>query len=329
MRVLLLGGTGHMMGRLLESLLARGDEVMIVSRGERALPAHTRLSWLPAERRALHAQGPALAAFAPEAVVDALCFDAADARDLASLFPQARRVVMISSVDVYGEDLSGRRMDEQSPAAPATAYARGKREAEVTLFELLGDRAAIVRPSHMLGRGFLTTSLWGRSPYLLHRLRKGLALPAIDGGRNLLTPVHSADVADCVLRCIDAPAAAGEIFNAVGGEVVTQREYYEAAARSLGVQARLVAIPSAVFARVHATPSAFNWHLIYSGEKAAALLGHQPRATLQTMMDETVRHLLIDGRVRDSAEQPIDDELVAAAEEFEKQLSQILRKKPT
>ena len=110
------------------------------------------------------------------------------------------------------------------------------------------------RPSHILGRGFLTTSLWSRSPYLVDRVRKGKPVPAIDGGRNLMTPVYAGDIAEWVARSLESPAANGEVFNAVGPEIITQRRYYEIIAEILGVPLRLVAVPSHLFRRRFASP---------------------------------------------------------------------------
>ena len=41
------------------------------------------------------------------------------------------------------------------------------------------------------------------APYLVDRLRKGKPIPAIDGGRNLMTPVYARDIAHWVLASFD------------------------------------------------------------------------------------------------------------------------------
>jgi len=162
----------------------------------------------------------------------------------------------------------------------------------------------------MLGRTYLTTSLWSRSPYLVDRIRKGKPIPAIDGGRNLMTPVWSVDVANWILATLDRDAADGEVFNAVGAETVTQREYYETIARILGVELRIVAVPSQVFRRYVEAPSQFNWHRPYSNAKAVSRLEYRPVGSLRSMMEETVHHMLEQGLVRDCAGEPRDDALV-------------------
>jgi nucleoside-diphosphate-sugar epimerase len=232
--------------------------------------------------------------------------------------------VLVSSVDVYGEDVGAMPVTEQREPAPATPYARGKAECERVVRDGLGARATVIRPSHILGRGFLTTSLWSRSPYLVDRMLKGKPIPAIDGGRNLMTPVYAPDIASWVMRTFDDPGADGETFNTVGSETVTQLDYYQAIAAILGRDLDVVAIPSRVFKRHVREPSQFNFHRPYSNAKAVARLGHRPVGTLRSMMEETVRHMLDHGLVRDCAGNPVDDELVALARRHEAELGALL-----
>ncbi|MEY4546394.1 MAG: hypothetical protein RL685_2589 [Pseudomonadota bacterium] len=310
MRVLLIGGTGSFSTRITEKALERGHEVLVYARGLRPLAAGINARLFRAERRALRDHAAELASFAPDVVVDSICFSAADAEDLVALFPTVRRLVLISTVDVYGEDIGATPVTEERIPQPVTSYAKGKLAAERVILEGLGARATVVRPSHILGRGFLTTSLWGRTPYLVSRLQHGKAIPAIDGGRNVLTPVHSVDLAEWVVRCFQSAAADGQIFNGVGGELITQKRYYECIAQVLGVPLTLQPVPSQIFKRYFDAPSQFNWHRPYSCAKATARLGHAPLGTPEIMLAETVQYMLSQGLVRDCMDQPFDDALI-------------------
>lgn len=327
MRVLIIGGTGSFSSRVTELAVQRGHDVMVVARGRRPLIGDLPVRMLHAERGALRTHAAALAQFAPEVVVDSICFDPVRAEDLVALFSSARRLVLISTVDVYGEDVGGMPVTEERVPQPVTDYAKGKAACERVVLDGLGGRATVFRPSHILGRSFLTTSLWGRSPYLVDRLRKGKAIPAIDGGRNLMTPVYAVDAAQWVVQSFDRPEADGEIFNAVGGETITQRDYYECIAQVLGVEPKIVAVPSQIFRSHFDAPSQFNWHRPYSCAKAVARLGYRPVGTLRLMLEETVRYMLDHGLVKDCAEQPFDDALVELAMRHEAQLGALLASK--
>ncbi len=327
MRILLIGGTGNFSVRLAEQAVEAGHDVMVVTRGKRPMPASLAVKALVADRADLRFHADDLDRFAPEAVVDSICFDPDRAQDLVELFPKARRVVLISSVDVYGEDVGAMPVTEKRDVAPVTPYAQGKAACERVVLENLGRRATVIRPSHILGRGFLTTSLWSRSPYLVDRIRKGKPIPAIDGGRNLMTPVYAVDIASWVMHTFESPVAGGEIFNAVGAEMVTQLDYYRTIGAIVGREPQVVAIPSIVFKRHVPQPSQFNFHRPYSNAKAVSRLGHRPVGTLRSMLEETVAHMLEHGLVKDCAESPIDDELVALARRHEEELGQLLAKR--
>src|SRR6185503_13457455 len=153
MRTLLIGGTGSFSTRITEKALERGHDVLVYARGLRPLAAGSRARLFRAERRALREHAAELARFAPDVVVDSICFSAADAEDLVALFPDVRRLVLISTVDVYGEDVGGSPVSEEREAQPVTSYAKGKVAAELVVLAGLGPRATVFRPSHILGRG--------------------------------------------------------------------------------------------------------------------------------------------------------------------------------
>ncbi|MBI3948292.1 MAG: NAD-dependent epimerase/dehydratase family protein [Armatimonadetes bacterium] len=327
MRVLIIGGTGAFSGRVTERVVRAGHQVTLYNRGQRPLPEGVRVPVIRGERSELRRSADAIAAFAPEAVIDSICFKPEDAEDLAALFPGARRVVFISSVDAYGEDIGAAPVTEERAPTPVSDYGKKKLDCEQVLLKALGSAVSIFRPSHILGRGFLTTSLWSRSPFLVDRIRKGKPIPAIDGGRNLMTPVHAADIAEWIARALESPAADGQVFNAVGPEIVCQRRYYEIIAESLGAELRLVAVPSHLFRRHFASPPQFNWHRPYSCAKAVSRLGHAPQFTPEKMLGETVAHMLERGLVRDCSEDPFDDRLVALLLRHEEELGSLLEAK--
>jgi nucleoside-diphosphate-sugar epimerase len=327
MRVLVIGGTGSFSTRVTQKALERGHDVLVYSRGQRRLLDCVEARQLLAERASLRERATELASFAPDVVVDSICFDPVRAEDLVALFSAARRVILISSVDVYGEDMGAWPVSEERVPRPVTPYAQAKLACEEVVLEGLGSRATVFRPSHILGRTFLTTSLWGRSPYLVDRIAQGKPVPIIDGGRNLLTPVYAMDAAEWVVRSFDQPAADGQIFNAVGGEIITMKRYYECVALALGKKAHLLPVPSQVFKRHFDAPSQFNWHRPYSCAKAVRLLGHTPLGTPETMLAETVSFMLQNGLVKDSAEQPFDDALIELLGRQEAELGALLGEK--
>ena len=243
MRLLIIGGTGHFSGRITERAVAQGHEVVLYNRGRRPQPQGITVPVIHGERDELRAHTDEIATFAPQAVVDSICFQPDQAQVLVDLFAQVQRIVFISSVDAYGEDLGAAPVAETRDPAPVSDYGKGKLAAEKLLLNALGERLTVFRPSHILGRGFLTTSLWSRTPFLVDRIRKNRPVPAIDGGRNLMTPVYGGDIAEWVLRALETPAAGGQVFNAVGPEIIPQLRYYQAIAQTLETELHVVSVP--------------------------------------------------------------------------------------
>ena len=136
MRVLIIGGTGAFSGRVTERVVAAGHEVMLYNRGQRPLPDGVAVPVIRGERSALRDHAGEIAEFAPEAVIDSICFQPEEAADLVALFPQARRVVFISSVDAYGEDIGGAPVTEEREPRPVTDYGKGKLACERLLLRI-------------------------------------------------------------------------------------------------------------------------------------------------------------------------------------------------
>ncbi len=327
MRVLIIGGTGNFSGRITEAVVAAGHQVTLYNRGKSPLPEGVQVPIIQGERADIRAHANEIAALAPEAVVDSITYKPAQAEDLAALFPQARRVVLISTVDVYGEDIGGAPVTEERTPTPVSDYGIGKLACEGVVLGKLGPSATVFRPSHIMGRGFLTTSLWGRTPYFVDRVRQGKVVPAIDGGRNLMTPAYAGDIAQWIVRALDNPAADGQVFNACGPQIIPQKRYYEIVAEVLGVPLKLVTVPSLVFKRYFASPPQFNWHRPYSCDKAVSLLGYTPQFTPEMMIRETVEHMLAHGLVRNCAQEPFDDRLVELLLRQEAELGALFEEK--
>ena len=326
MRLLIIGGTGAFSGRITERAVALGHEVVLANRGQRPLPPGLDVPVIRCDRDNLAARADEFAAFAPEAVVDSICFRPEQAQALVDLF-QTQRIVVVSTVDVYGEEIGAMPVTEDRPPTPVSDYGKGKLAAEKVLLNALGERLTIFRPSHILGRGFLTTSLWSRTPFLVDRIRKNKPVPAIDGGRNLMTPVYGGDIAEWVLHALKTPGAGGQVFNAVGPEIIPQLRYYQAIAQTLETELQIVAVPSHVFRRYLSRPPQFNWHRPYSCQKAVEVLRYAPQFSPEDMIRETVEHMVAHGLDRDCDEDPFDDRLVELLLRHEKELGKLLEEK--
>ncbi|HUQ02319.1 MAG TPA: SDR family NAD(P)-dependent oxidoreductase [Kofleriaceae bacterium] len=143
-----------------------------------------------------------------------------------------QRLVMISSIVVYGERLAAGACDEDAPRGRHVGpYSRTKRESE----ELALDAhrrgrvpVTVVRPGNVWGPG---SGLWVDE--IAKLARKGM-LMTLAGGRGDATLAYVDNVVDVIVRALDAPDAAGRIYNAIDAGGVTWKDYLTDIARLAG-----------------------------------------------------------------------------------------------
>jgi nucleoside-diphosphate-sugar epimerase len=233
MHVALTGTTGRVGSRLLPRLVARGDTVRALARTPdaaahvRALGAEAIVGDLrDASVRAALVRGvdavlhvAALLRTGGEAEMYAVNVDAtlglADAAQAAGV----RRFVFTSTQLVYSTGL-GRPAVETDPTEPAEgwgAYPPTKAAAERALLARSGAlRATIVRLGFVYGEG---------DAHLRESLRWAGRWP----GHQRLHMIHHADVAQALIRVLEAPGVDGRIYNAADDAPMTAVELHQLA----------------------------------------------------------------------------------------------------
>lgn len=248
-RALVIGGTLFMGRALVEQLLARGDDVTIMHRGE-GTPFGERVHEFRCDRNDAAAVQQALAGGKYDVVYDNV-YDwqrrtteqpvAAAARAVSE---NARRYVFTSSVAVYPEGTDG---DEDSPLVPAdhrNPYARDKAESERALFRLQEDGGPAVttlRPAFIYG----AHNPFERESFFWDRILAGRPVIIPEDGGSTMQWVYSQDVARAAIAAADADVASGRAYNLAEHPPVTQVEFVETLARVAGREAQLVFIPRA------------------------------------------------------------------------------------
>jgi len=100
MRILLIGGNGFIGRFAVAALKQRGHTLAVFHRGTTAAPAG--VNEIQGDRNQLQASAEELKQFAPDVVIDLVLSSAPQAEELMKIFRgTTRRVVMLSSIDVY------------------------------------------------------------------------------------------------------------------------------------------------------------------------------------------------------------------------------------
>lgn len=231
MKVLVLGGSGHIGSRLLEIM---HNTPWVVATGASRQRRHAKgkedlqADWLELDARNAGQTAAALQDF--DAVVNCVAGDAASIsggmRALvdAALKADCPRIVHLSTMSVYGpaEGL----VREDTPRDPSLGwYGRAKCDAEASLEEFVrrGGEAVMLRPGCVFGPG---SELWvGRIGRWLQSGRLGDLGIAGDGWANL---VHVDDVCHALLAALQLPLARGQLpaFNLAAPDSPRWNEYF-------------------------------------------------------------------------------------------------------
>jgi nucleoside-diphosphate-sugar epimerase len=240
MRVLLIGGTGNLSADCAETLVRRGHEVAVVTRGRSPVPAGTR--GIVADRADARALTEALRAAAPEVVVDFLAFTPSDLEPLAgALAGRVRQLVFISSATVYAKPHPV-PLTEASPLGNAwSAYARDKQDCEAWLAARGRDLPfTIVRPSHTFSPRWIPNVVSSAGYTFARRLLEGRPVFVPGDGESPWTLTTARDFAAGLAGLVGNAAALGEAFHITSDTALTWNRIVDEIARSVGASAPVV-----------------------------------------------------------------------------------------
>jgi nucleoside-diphosphate-sugar epimerase len=246
-RVLVIGGTLLIGRALVDQLLERGDEVVIMHRGN-GTPFGSRVGEIQCDRNDMAAVRAALAGSRFDVVYDNV-YDwqrgtTADQVSAAAVSAAdgLRRYVFMSSIAVYG---AGGEYDEDAPLVPSdypNAYSVHKAESERALFELQrrnGIPVATLRPAFIYG----PHNPFDREAFFWDRLLAGRPIVVPDDGLRTMQWVHARDVARAALLAANEGIAVGHAYNLASYPPITQIEFVHMLAAIADRPANLVHIP--------------------------------------------------------------------------------------
>ena len=151
------------------------------------------------------------------------------------------RFVYVSSVKVHGEETSTQSpLGETSPIAPRDDYGRSKAAAETAFHDIHNLRATVLRPPLVYGPGVKANFF-----ALMRAIARGWPLPfaSIENRRSL---IYVGNLCDAIIRCLEAPQAAGRTYLVTNGAPVSTPQLCRALGDALGRPARLFPFPAFV-----------------------------------------------------------------------------------
>ena len=316
MRVVVIGGTGHIGTYLVPRLVHLGHEVIVVTRGK-SKPYHDDPVWKEVQpvilnRTSLekeHAFGKSIRELKPDAVMDMLCFTLDSAQQLVEeLKGQVQLFAHCGTIWVrgWGTEVPAR---EEHPRNPISDYGIQKNQIETYLLDQArrnGFPAVALHPGHISGPGWIPVGPTAcHDPEAIGRCIRGEEIVLPNLGMETVHHVHADDVAQAFENTLTHwNRAVCESFFVVSPAALTLRGFATELAARFGREANLRFLP---FEEWKATlPKDFleggTAHALHSSNasiaKAVERLDYHPRYSSIEAVEESVRWLITNGQIR-------------------------------
>ena len=252
MKILFIGGTGIISTASTALAVQRGMDVTLLTRGQHEAKLPPGVKTLiadvndPALLRRLQQESEEF-----DAVVDWIAFTPADIeRDLNLFRGRTRQFIFISSTSAYQKPQTHYLMTEATPLAnPYWDYSRKKIACEERLMQAYreeGFPVTIVRPSLTYSETQIPLVLnsWQKSYTAVDRMIRGQKLIVPGDGSSLWVVTHNTDFAKGLVGLLGHQQAIGHAFHITSDEVLTWDQIFRIVGNAVGVEPRLVHIPS-------------------------------------------------------------------------------------
>lgn len=294
--VLYIGGTGQISLPCVEQSVAAGHTVSVFNRGQHGEPLPGGVEAITGDMKDAAAYGELgrrrfdvvcqFMAFTPDQI----------ARDIATFRGRAGQYIFISSASVYEKPPSHYVTTEKTPTVnPYWPYSQQKIACEALLKDEAQMPWTIVRPSHTVRNGLPT--MMNEGDIIAHRMLAGKPVLVAGDGSTPWTLTRSRDFAAPFIRLFGKPAALGTDFHITADLAQTWDGIYRAIARGLGVEPRIVHVPTDTLVRYrHDWEGPLvgdkTWTALFDNSKVKAVAGDFTCATdIDTILEEPVAHV--------------------------------------
>jgi nucleoside-diphosphate-sugar epimerase len=316
LRVIVIGGTGHIGTFLVPRLVEAGYSVINVSRKRRE-PYVPNAAWDRVQQASIDRVeaeaagdfGTRIRELDSDAVIDLTCYTLESARQLVEgVRSKVRHFLHCGTIWVHGPARET-PLTEEADRAPVDDYGRRKAAIEDYLLTEARERAfpaTILHPGHLVGPGWIPINPAANfNLQVFAELARGEELALPNFGRETLHHVHADDVAQAFALSVAQPAASiGESFHVVSPAALTLWGFATEAAAWFGKEARLRFLPWEEWRKgVSEKDAQVTWGHIFrspncSIEKARSVLGYKPGYRSAAAVKQAVFRLIDDGALQ-------------------------------
>lgn len=294
--ILFIGGTGQISLPCVKLAVKAGHKVSVFNRGIRDEPLPRKVKSITGDMtddKAYRKLGKSkwdvvcqFMAFTPEQLQ----------RDIDAFTGSAGQYVFISSASVYEKPASHYVITEKTPAVnPYWPYSQAKIACEELLLKSKKLAWTIVRPSHTVRSGLPT--MMNEGDMVARRMLAGKPVIVAGDGTTPWTLTRSEDFAVPFTNLLGNNKALKEIFHITGDKGFTWDAIYRAIARGLGVEAKIVHVPTDTLVRYrHEWEGPLvgdkTWTALFDNKKVKRVAGKFDCAEdLDVILLEPIRYL--------------------------------------
>jgi nucleoside-diphosphate-sugar epimerase len=295
MKVLVIGGTGHVGKFMVPMLVDGGLEVIVAASGKTPVPKDRQ--WSKVKYVACDAsQGEGLAglkALAPDVVIE---MPGNIWNVYQALKSVSKHFIACGSLWMYGEPVTVPTPEKTQNECVFEGYK--KRYAEI--LELIetgrceGAAFTAIMPPNICGPGKVPLEcLGGRSRDVHAAHARGDEVIFPDGADVLIGPCDAEDIAQCFVKSVyNRDAAAGQIFNVGSEYALTATEFVRAYAKIYNVEISIKRVPWDEYISKVSPGIGYWWHfkahMCPDISKAKRLLGYSPKYTPEETLGRAV-----------------------------------------
>jgi nucleoside-diphosphate-sugar epimerase len=316
MKIVVIGGSGHIGTFLIPRLVEAGHQVTNISRFQHSAyqqhAAWSEVTQVPLDRNVAEDSGEfgsQLVALEPQVVIDLICFTLPSAlKMVTALKGRVTHFLSCGTIWVHGFSAVVPTTEDQ-PRRPFGEY--GLQKAAIEEYLLSEARmnnfpVTVLHPGHIVGPGWKPVNPAGNfNLSVFEKLAHGEELCLPNFGLETVHHVHADDVAQAFMAAINhRTIALGESFHVVSPAAITLHGFAEAAAAWFGRKALLKFKPWEEWKEgVDQEDASVTWdHISHSPNcsiaKASQTLNYQPRYTSLQAVKEAIDWLITAGQLK-------------------------------
>lgn len=293
--ILFIGGTGQISYPCVEHAVAQGHAVSVYNRGKRASDLPAGVTFIVGDLAAREYADLAKANY--DVVCQFIAFTPDQmARDIEVFAGHCGQYIFISSASVYEKPARHYVITEETPAInPYWPYSQNKIACEELLRTTENLPWTIVRPSHTVRTGL--PIMMGDADIMARRMLDGEPTIVAGDGHTPWTLTRSVDFAVPFVGLFGNQRALNDIFHITNDRAHIWDDIQNAIARLLGVEARIVHVPTDTLIRynpdwVGPLVGDKAWTAIFDNSKVKSVAGDFTCVQdLDEILAEPIMHL--------------------------------------